>query len=233
MEKTKEQVEKLFKVGAHFAHAKARRHPSAKPFMLGSKGRVEIFDLEKTAEKLEKAKDFVRNLAGEGKVILFLGAKNEARQAIRDAADSIEMPYVNLRWIGGTITNFVEIRKRMDRLESLSSQKEKGELAKYTKKERLLIDREIEKLKKLFGGIVSLKKTPSAIFVVDTKREYIAVEEVQKRKLPVIGLVGSDCNLNDIEYPIPANDASIHTISFIAKEIASAYKEGVSLSKKK
>jgi small subunit ribosomal protein S2 len=228
METVKNPVEKLLAVGAHFAHAKARRHPSAKPFILGIKGRVEIFDLEKTNEKLEHAKSFAESLGSEGKTILFVGAKNEARHAVREAAETIGMPFVNLRWIGGTITNFGEVKKRMERLESLIEQKEKGELAKYTKKERLLIDREIAKLKKLFGGIVSLKKIPDALFVVDTKREHIVIEEAAKKKLPIIGLISSDCDMTGVSHPIPANDASIHSISYIAKEIASAYKQGIS-----
>lgn len=147
---SKNAVENLFKAGAHFAYAKSRRHPSAKPFIFGVKNKVEIFDLEKTHVELEKAKDFVRKIGETGGQILFVTGKSEAKETVKNIASSLGMPYVAGRWIGGTITNFPEIRKRVTKLETLTAQKEKGELAKYTKKERLLIDRDIEKTKHKF-----------------------------------------------------------------------------------
>jgi small subunit ribosomal protein S2 len=217
-------IERMFKAGAHFGQIKSRRHPSVKPLIFGVKNRVEIFDLEKTKDYLERAKEFVASIAKNNGLIVFVGGKNEARDAVRNAASSINMPYVAGRWIGGTFTNFTQIRKRIELFEMLSDQREKGELSKYTKKERLLIDRDIDNLQRFFGGIVTMKELPKAIFVVDSKREHIAVTEAHKLKIPVISLAGSDCNLKDIEYPIPGNDSSISSITFFLSEIAGAYK---------
>lgn len=137
-------IERLFSIGAHFAFSKSRRHPSMSPYIFGAKNKVEIFNLEETKKKLEEAKAFVSKLAADRKKIVFVGGKNEARQAIVRGAESIDMPYVSRRWVGGTLTNFGEIRKRIDRLEKLQDERDRGELGKYTKKERLMIDWEIE-----------------------------------------------------------------------------------------
>ncbi|MBX4198015.1 30S ribosomal protein S2 [Candidatus Parcubacteria bacterium] len=217
-------IERMFKAGAHFGLIKARRHPSVKPLIFGAKNKIEIFDLEKTKEYLDTAKDYIKSLAKNNGKILFVGGKNEAREAVQKTAESIGMPYVAGRWIGGTFTNFPNIRKRVERLESLMDQREKGELSKYTKKERLLIDREIEKLQRFFSGIVTMKELPKAIFVVDSKHEEIAVTEAHKVGIPVIALCGSDCNLKGVEYPIPGNDSSISSIRFFLSEAAGAYK---------
>ncbi len=219
-------VDSLFAVGAHFGFVKSRRHPSAKPFIFGIKNKIEIFDLEKTKDSLTTALEYVETLGTRGGQILFVGGKNEARESVTSVAESINMPYVAGRFIGGTLTNFPEIRKRVEKLETLVSQKEKGELVKYTKKERLLIDREIEKLRTFFFGISVMKSLPAAIFVVDSKREIIAVKEAQKIGIPVISLSGTDCNLNEVEYPIPGNDASRMSIEFFLKKVAEAYKAG-------
>lgn len=220
------KIEQLFGAGAHFGYTRSRRHPSAKPYIFGVKNKIEIFNLEKTSDALEKAKAFISSLASEGKAILFVGGKNESREAIRSGASQIDMPYVAGRWIGGTLTNFPEIRKRVMKLEMLTSQKEKGELVKYTKKERLLIDREIEKLKTYFEGLALLKDLPKALFVIDSKKESIAVEEAKVIGIPIVALCGSDCNLKEVDYPIPGNDASKHSIGFIVSEIVDAYKKG-------
>lgn len=219
-------MDAMFAAGAHFAYPKARRHPSAKPYIFGTKNKVEIFDLEKTKAELERAKEFVRQLGREGRQIIFVGGKNEARGAVLSGAQSIGMPYVAGRWIGGTLTNFSEIRKRVDKMEDLVSKKEKGELAKYTKRERLMIDREIDKLRELFFGISSMGEKPRAMFVIDSKREHIAVEEAKKSGVPVIALSGSDCDLKEVDYPMPGNDASSDSISFFVNELTQAYKEG-------
>jgi len=220
------RVEALFKVGAHFGYSRSRRHPTIDSYIFGVKNRVEIFDLEKTDELLNKAKMFIKTLAAEGRQILFVGGKSESRDAIKNGATSIDMPYVSGRWIGGTFTNFGEIRKRVERLEKLTSERQKGELSKYTKKERLLIDREIANLERFFLGIVSMKEIPKAIFVIDSKREHIAVTEARKIGVPVVALLGSDCNLKDVNYPIVANDSSVMSIQYFVDEIVSAYKEG-------
>lgn len=224
-------VENLFKAGAHFAYTKARRHPSAKPFIFGVKNKVEIFDLEKTEAELEKAKAFIKEIAAAGGTVLFVGGKSEAKEAIRNTASSLGQPYVAGRWIGGTLTNFTEIKKRVAKLESLTSQKEKGELGKYTKKERLLIDREIVKLQDTFSGLLAMKEYPKALFVVDSKREHIAVAEAKAQGIKIVSLSGSDCNLYDVDYAIPANDVSMHSIAYVVGEIAAAFKEGKAAQK--
>ncbi|MSR73249.1 30S ribosomal protein S2 [Candidatus Parcubacteria bacterium] len=227
----KSAIENLFKAGAHFAYSKSRRHPSAKPFIFGVKNKVEIFDLEKTEVELQKAKDFVKTFGETGAQMLFVGGKSEAKEAIKNVALSLNMPYVAGRWIGGSLTNFPEIRKRVIKLETLTSQKEKGELAKYTKKERLLIDRDITRLQTSFSGLVTMKELPKVMFVVDSKKEHIAVAEAKKNKLTIISLSGSDCDLGEVDYAIPGNDVSMHSIAYVAGEIASAYKEGLALKK--
>lgn len=219
-------VDELFKVGAHFGFVKSRRHPSAKPFIYGSKNNIEVFDLEKTQEELKAALSFVEKKAEEGANILFVGGKSEAREAVERAGVALDMPYVAGRWIGGTLTNFPEIKKRLARLEELTEQKEKGELGKYTKKERLLIDREIAKLTLFFGGISSMKATPKILFIIDPKKESIAVAEARKMKIPVVALAGTDSNLHEVEYPIPGNDSSRQSIGYITNLIAEAYKRG-------
>ncbi len=226
------RIEALFKVGAHFGYSRSRRHPSIAPFIFGLKNRVEIFDLEKTVNLLEKAKDFVKKLGSENKVILFASGKNEARVALEKAAKELGMPYVAGRWIGGALTNYGQIRTRMDLLETRRREKEKGELAKYTKKERLLIDREIAKLETLFGGLLPMKEMPKALFVIDSNRESIAVTEAHKMGIPVLALLGSDCDIKDVEYPIVGNDSAVSSIAFFVEEMVRAYKEGEALKLK-
>ncbi len=217
----------LFTVGAHFGMIRSRRHPSAKPYIFGVKNKIEIFDLEKTEAKLQEAKEFVKSLGRERATILFVGGKNEAQASIQKGAEEINMPYVAGRWLGGTLTNFEEIKKRIEKLSDLKSQKEKGELGKYTKKERLLIDRDIEYLERFFGGLSDLTTAPKAMFVIDSKREHIAVHEAGNLNVPVIALASSDCDLKEVQFPIPGNDASVSSISYFVKEIVSAYKEGL------
>lgn len=219
-------IASLFEAGAHFGLVKSRRHPSAKMYVFGVKNRIEIFDLEKTKTALETAKDFVKEIASKKGAILFVGGKNEAREIVSRTAQSIDMPYVSGRWIGGTLTNFPQIKKRIDKLETLLSQKEKGELSKYTKKERLLIDREIARLTIYFSGLRVMKDLPKALCVIDSKREHIAVAEARFLNIPVVSLSSSDCDLKEVAYPVPANDASKATIELFLKEIASAYKAG-------
>ena len=166
---------------------------------------------------------FRSSLAKDGRQILFVGGKNEARDLIKKAAVSIDMPYVAGRWIGGTFTNFSEIKKRISKLEELTKQREKGELSKYTKKERLVIDRNIANLERFFSGLLLMKEMPKAVFAIDPKNEAIAVTEAKKMGIPVIALAGSDCDIKNIDYPIAANDSSISSISFFVDEIVKAY----------
>ncbi len=220
-----DRIDAMFKAGAHFGFSKTRRHASVAPYIFGVKNRVEIIDLEKTDELLDQALVYIAGLAKEGKQVLFVGGKNEARGSLKLAAESINMPFVDGRWIGGTLTNFPEIKKRLNKLEDLIKQKEKGELSKYTKKERLMIDREIEKLERFFSGISSLKDLPKALIVMDPKKEIISVKEAQRMNIPVMALCGTDCDISDIDYPIVANDASVSSITFFVTEIAKAYSK--------
>ena len=225
------KIDELFKAGAHFGFVKSRRHPSALPFIFGSKNKIEIFDLEKVEVELEKALSFIENKATEGAAMLFVGGKSEARKAVENAGQELSMPFVAGRWIGGTLTNFPEIRKRVAKLEDLMTQKEKGELGKYTKKERLLIDREIDKLNMYFSGLSLMKSLPKILVVVDPKKEHIAVTEAKRMNIPVVAIAGSDCDLHSVDYAIPANDASIASISFLIGEIVRSYKAGIAKKK--
>jgi small subunit ribosomal protein S2 len=221
-----ELVRELFKVGAHFGFSRVRRHPSVDKYIFGYKNKTAIIDLEQTIESLEQAKEFVRQLGREGKQILFVGNKNEARAPIKKVAEAIAMPYVAERWIGGTLTNTNQIKTRLKRLADIKADEESGELLKYTKKERGLIAKEKKDLERYFGGIVSLSKMPAAMFIVDTLAEESALAEAKQLNIPVISLSNSDCDIRHIAYPIVANDGNIGSITFFAEEIAKAYKEG-------
>jgi small subunit ribosomal protein S2 len=223
---TNPTIDGMFSAGAHFGLGRSRRNPTITPYIFGTKNRTDIFDLEKTAALLDDAKAFISSLAKEGKTILFVGGKKEASAAIKSTAQSLNMPYVEGRWIGGTLTNFGNIRKRIERFEKLTSDREKGELAKYTKRERMLIDREIAKLEKMFFGIVSLKKMPDALFIIDPRKEQNAIGEAAHAKITVIALSGSDCDISSIKYPIVGNDGAKASIQFFLSEAAKAYQEG-------
>jgi small subunit ribosomal protein S2 len=222
-----EAVRSMVSAGAHFGVARSRRHPSVKSCLFGQKDTVDVFDLEKTNEYLEKAKEFARSLGREKKTLLFVGGKPESRRIVEDIAKRVSAPYAVGRWIGGTLTNYSEIKKRVARLVSLTTDKEAGALSKYTKLERLLLDREMKKLEEMYGGIVSLGDTlPHAVFLVDPRREAIVVREAQVKRIPVIALATSDCDISLVQYPIPANDSAPKSIAFFTEAIAQAYEEG-------
>ncbi len=220
----KKTIETMFGAGAHFGLGRSRRHPAISPYIFGTKNSTDIFDLEKTEILFAKAKAIIAKLASEGKTILFVGGKKEASAAIKHSSQSLNMPYVDGRWIGGTLSNFGQVRKRVERYEKLTSDKEKGELAKYTKRERMLIDKEIASLEKMFYGIVSLKRIPDAMFIVDPRHEKNAVKEATDMNIPIIALAGSDCNINEVTYPIVGNDNSKASVQFFVEEIAKTYQ---------
>ncbi len=219
-------IDTLYSAGAHFGYPRARRHPSAAPFIYTTRDRTDIFDLEETERRLAKAIQFVASLAQAGGQLLFVSGKHESIDIVRRAAERIGTPFVAGRWIGGTLTNFKNIRKRIDRLEKLMAERESGALDKYTKRERLLIDREIEELTARFGGLTNLAKEPAALFVVDTRHEETAVREANQLGIPVVGLSSTDCNYALVQHLIPANDTSIKSVALIVDAIASAYTEG-------
>ena len=219
-------IKELYDAGVHFGYSRTRRHPTAEPFIFGTKDRSDIFDLEGTNKRLQVAREFASTTAKNGKQLLFVGGKNEAQSIVKDAAIRAGSPYVAGRWIGGSLTNFKNIRKRIDRLEKLMKERDDGTLEKYTKKERLLIDREITELLARFGGLVSMVELPAALIIVDTRRENTAVREANQLGISVIGLSSSDCDFSLIQYPIPANDTSVRSIRYVVDCIADACLEG-------
>ncbi len=221
-----EMVDKMIATGAHFGFGRSRRHASAKPFILTNKNGTDVIDLSKTNEQVKKAITFVEELGKGKKVLLFVGTKPEAKIAIKSVAMSLNMPYVTERWVGGLLTNWNEMKKRIARRAELISKKERNELEKYTKKERLLLDRELDGLEVLFGGVSTMLKTPDALFVIDPRKESIAIEEASKMGVPVISLLNTDCSSQNIAYPIIANDASRKSVSFFIDTIRDAYQSG-------
>lgn len=217
----------MFKVGAHFGYSRARRHASAKDALFGAKNGVDIIDLEKTAVCLDAAKAFLIEMGKAGKKALFVGTKQEIRDIVEAAAKATGQPFVCERWVGGTLTNWSEIKKRTARLRELAEQFAKGELEKYTKKERLLFDRELEGLRREFGGLVDLEAIPQALVIIDPREEHIAVAEAKKMKLPTIALANSDCDIAPITYPIPGNDAAPKSVEYFLSELKDAYLTGV------
>ena len=222
-------VEEMFKAGAHYGYSKTRRHPSVSPYIYSTKNKGDIIDLEKTSALLGKAVEFVKSLGATDKVILFVGTKPEARAVIKSVAESLNMPYVAERWIGGTLSNFGEIKKRITELENYRKDNAEGGLDKYTKKERVVMAKKMEKLARYYSGLVGLKKTPDAMFIIDGKAEHIALTEAVKGGVSVVSLSNSDSNIKSIDYPIIANDSGIPSIKFFTKAIANAFKAGLLL----
>lgn len=220
-------IEKMFKVGAHYGYSKTRRHPSVSKYIYATKHKTDIIDLEKTSIMLERAIEFVKSLGATGKVILFVGTKPEAKEVIKNVAESLSMPYVTERWIGGTLSNFIEIKKRIIELENYQKENAEGGLDKYTKKERVVMAKKMEKLARYYTGLLGLKKAPDALFVIDSRAEHIATTEAKKRNVPIISVVNSDSNIKGIEYPIVGNDSSIPAIKFFTGAIANAYKMSI------
>jgi len=221
------ELKRLFDTGAHFAQVKSRRHPSMKPYLVGTKGRQEIIDLVKTTEQLEAAKAVMAALAKEGKTVLFVGGKVEIATLVKKYAQEIGMPYVAARWLGGTISNWVEIKKRIDRLAELIEKSATGALAKqHTKLELVMIGREQKRLTERLDGITMMTKKPDALLVVDTKHEKHAVKEARDAGIPIVAIMSSDCDLRDAAYPIVANDTSRATVGLILAELVEAFAKG-------
>ena len=219
-------VSDLFSKGAHIGYTKTRRHPSTKPFIFGKKNTLDIIDLSETEKMLLSAEQFVEDFAKKGKKMLFVGTKPSAAESVYAAAESVGMPYVTRRWIGGTFTNFDGIKKRLARLDEIEEKERSGGLSIYTKKEQSRIVKERETLEKNFGGIRGLTELPGAIFVVDSLHEKTAVTEARSSAMPVVSLSSSDCDLGNVTYPILANDTAKDSIAYITKRIADAYARG-------
>lgn len=216
-------LQPLMEAGVHFGYSRTRRHPTVTPFLYGTKGGVDIIDLEKTAPQIENAVAFLSELAGAGKTVLFVGVKPESRSVVAMTAQSLKMPYVSERWIGGILTNFPQMKKRIERLETLKEDRVSGGFDKYTKKEQSLLNREMERLNKYFGGLIGMNKIPEAIVVIDSKKEHIAVLEAKKVGIPVIALGNTDCSVKGITYPIIGNDSSVSSITAILGILKDAF----------
>src|SRR3989344_8708457 len=220
-------LEELLTAGVHFGHLSSRWNPKMQRYIFATRNRIHVINLEKTLEQLKKALDYVHSVAKNGGQVLFVGTKRQAKDAVKKAAQSCGMPYVAIRWLGGTFTNFKTIQKTIKKLERLQKLSVSPDFeTKYIKKERLLIEREIAKLANLFEGIKDLKKVPEAIFVVDINHDKIAVTEAKKTGIKVIGLVDTNSDPESINYVIPSNDDSIKAISLMCNVIADAINEG-------
>jgi small subunit ribosomal protein S2 len=215
-------IDALKAAGLQYGYSRTRRHPSVKPFIEGNVNGNDFINLEKTKEQLEEAVTFLKSLSSTGKVILFVGVKPEIRQIIKEVALSLNAPYVAERFIGGTLTNFPQIKKRIEKLHELLKKKETGELSVYTKKEQLLIQRDIDRLDRDFGGISTLANIPSVVVVVDPRHEAMCIKEAKLLHIPVVALCNTDCTIEGIEYPVVGNDGSVSSVRFVLEAIKSA-----------
>ncbi|MDO8523186.1 MAG: 30S ribosomal protein S2 [bacterium] len=220
------EVEALFSVGAHLGYGKSTRHPKMKEYIFGNRNNVEIFDLERTVEKLKSAENYLHELGVNKKIVLWVGTKPAAAPAIEATAKKLGAPYVNERWLGGTLTNFKIIETRLAYWAELEREKETGGFDKYVKKEKLLKMVEMRKLQRMLGGIKNLKFLPEAVVIIDPKEENTAFSESRRKKIPVVALLNTDCDPRGISYPVPANDNSTSSISLILDRLASAYEAG-------
>lgn len=219
-------VEEMLEAGVHFGHQMKRRSPYMDKFIYGVDNKSQIIDLYKTQELLKKSAEFIYDLASQGKQIVIVGTKRQASQIVKDMAQEAGILFVSQRWLGGTFTNYNSVKSRIDRLDYLIEAKKKGELDRYTKKERLEFDREVEKLEDVVGGIRKLKKFPEAMIVVDVKKERVAVREAKAAKVPVIGIIDTNSDPRDIKYLVPANDDAIKSIRLILGVLVQAAIEG-------
>lgn len=219
-------MQNLLEAGVHFGHQVRKWHPKMSQFIFSAKDGVHIIDLEKTVDKLSQACKFAKDIASKGGTILFVGTKRQAAEIIKTEAQRAGMPYICERWIGGLITNFSEIYKNIEKLANLETKRTAGEFEEFTKKERLLIDREIAKLDRLYGGLRGLDKIPDAIFVVDVKKEETACREAQRREVPVVAICDTNANLDLVDYPVPGNDDAVKSIKILVQTIADAIVEG-------
>ncbi len=219
-------MKQLLEAGVHFGHQTRRWNPKMAKYIFTERNGIYIIDLQKTVKKLDEAYNFVRDVAAEGGDILFVGTKKQAQESIRDEATRCGMHYVNARWLGGMLTNFRTIRKRIDRLEQLKKMSEDGTFDLLPKKEVVKLQLEIEKLEKFLGGVKNMASLPKALFIVDPHKERIAVSEARKLHIPIVAIVDTNCNPDEIDYVIPGNDDAIRAVRLIAGAMADAALEG-------
>ena len=219
-------MKQLLEAGVHFGHQTRRWDPKMAEYIFQARNGIHIIDLQKTSKKIDEAYDFMRSQAEEGKKVLFVGTKKQAQECMKEAAEKSGMYYVNQRWLGGMLTNFGTIRKRVERLNELETLQEDGTFDVLTKKEVILLKKEMDKLQKNLGGIKDMTEIPGVLFVVDPKKERIAILEARKLNIPVVGLVDTNCNPEDVDYAIPGNDDAIRAVKLIADVMANAIIEG-------
>jgi small subunit ribosomal protein S2 len=221
-EDLKLDTEEMAKAGLHFGHRTSTVHPKMMPYLYGARNTVHIIDLEKTKEKLQEALKFIKELISENKVLLVVGTKVQVKDLAKEMAKECGLPYITERWLGGTFTNFDIMKKRLDYFKDLERKKAEGELEKYTKKERAKIDQELRDLETKFGGIKNLEKLPDAIFVLDMKKDYLAVKEAREKGVKVIGVSDTNIDPTLANYPIPANDDAISSVKYILDKVKDA-----------
>lgn len=218
------RIQEMFEVGAHYGYSRTRRHPTTKQYIYGSKNRTDIIDIEKTEAQLAKVEELLKTIVGSGRQVIFVGSKPELRDLVKGTAESLNMPYVDERWIGGTLTNWKQIKSRVVMLEDLGGKSEEGTLMYKTKKEKLLLERKIEKLGRRFGGLTTLKGIPAALVVIDGREEVNAVMEAHMMGIPVIAISNTDNDIRLVDFPIMANDNSRKSVDFFLKQFAAAMK---------
>lgn len=219
-------MKQLLEAGVHFGHQSSQWNPAMKDYIYGSRNGIHIIDLQKTLKSFLVAYDFVRDLTATGKDILFVGTKKQAQEIIGEEAIKCDMPFVNSRWLGGTLTNFNTIRSRVEYMLQLKRLKEEGEFENLPKKEQISLNRELAKLEYLLNGIVNMRKMPAALFVVDTKKEDIAIKEARKLGIPIVGVVDTNSNPSDADFIIPSNDDAIRAVKLCVEKMAAATNEG-------
>jgi len=221
-------VKELLEAGVHFGHQTRRWNPKMKPFIFGARNKIYIINLDKTLPLFNKANDFIINKVSKGGNILFVGTKQQGQEIIREEASRCGMYFINKRWLGGTLTNFQTIRKSIERLKQIEGMMADGSIHKYKKKEALGMEKELEKLERNLGGIKDMRSLPAALFIVDPKREKIAITEANRLGIPVVALVDTNCDPDGIDFVIPGNDDAIRSIKLITSKVADAVLEGKS-----
>ncbi|WP_270386723.1 30S ribosomal protein S2 [Megamonas funiformis] len=219
-------MKQLLEAGVHFGHQTRRWNPKMAPYIFTERNGIYIIDLQKTVKKVDEAYDFLRSVAEEGKSILFVGTKKQAQEAVKEEALKSGMFYVNERWLGGMMTNFATIRKSINRLKELEAMEEDGTFEVLSKKEVLALKREQEKLEKSLGGIQDMEELPGALFIVDPRKERIAVAEAKKLNIPIVAIVDTNCDPDEIDYVIPGNDDAIRAVKLLTSRMADAVIEG-------
>ncbi len=219
-------MKQLLEAGVHFGHQTRRWNPKMAEYIFTERNGIYIIDLQKTVKKIEEAYDFIREVAANGDDVLFVGTKKQAQDSIKEEAERVGMYFVNARWLGGMMTNFKTIRKRIDRLNQIKKMEEDGTFDLLPKKEVIKLKGELEKLEKFLGGIKEMKRLPGALFVVDPKKEHIAIMEAKKLGIPVVAIVDTNCDPEEVDYVIPGNDDAIRAVKLIASTIANAILEG-------